>query len=253
MILLYIFILGLAVGSFLNVLIDRLPNGQSILGRSHCDYCKKTLQPRHLIPLVSYMLQKGKCQYCKRTLSWQYPGVEMLTGALFVFTWVFLPNESLEVRLLYLVVVSILIAMFFADLKYQIIPDELQIGLAVVAIRLTHVLGGLSYIDHIERLVYAFVVAIPMLVLFLVTKGRGMGFADVKLAFVLGLLFGAKLGLLVLYGAFILGGLVGIYLMISGRKNRKSKIAFGPFIVISALLVLYNMQFCTQLIARFFA
>src|SRR3989338_3394559 len=80
----FLFIFGTAIGSFLNVLIDRLPREESINGRSHCEYCKKTLSPLDLVPVLSFLFLKGKCRYCGRKLSWQYPGIEILTGLLFV-------------------------------------------------------------------------------------------------------------------------------------------------------------------------
>src|SRR3990167_9673658 len=81
----FLFVLGLAVGSFLNVLIDRLPREESIKGRSHCDDCKKTLSWNDLIPILSYVGLRGKCRYCKTNLSWQYPFIELLTTVIFVY------------------------------------------------------------------------------------------------------------------------------------------------------------------------
>src|SRR3989344_3248327 len=80
----FLFIFGTAIGSFLNVLIDRLPREESIMGRSHCEYCKKILSPIDLIPVLSFLFLKGKCRYCGKKLSLQYPGIEILTGVLFV-------------------------------------------------------------------------------------------------------------------------------------------------------------------------
>lgn len=251
MILLYIFVLGLSIGSFLNVVIDRLPNNKSILGRSHCDYCKKTLEPASLIPVVSYFLQGGKCKNCSKRLLVQYPIVEIVTGVLFVFTWTQFINLGVETTILYLTVVSIFIAMFVADLKYQIIPDELQLILFFVSFRLLYLLSNPNFLGYVERFTFAFVAMLPLLLLFLVTRGKGMGFADVKLTFILGILFGLKLGIVTVYLAFITGGVVGFCLLITGLKKRKSKIAFGPFIIASAFAVLYNQGLFMRLIGDF--
>jgi len=151
----------------------------------------------------------------------------------------------------HLVIVAVLIAMFVSDLKYQIISDELQIVLFLASSYLVFLQGSIGNLDGIERFVHAFVVMMPLMLLFLLTKGRGMGFADVKLMFILGLLFGLKLGLLIIYLAFIFGGAIGVYLLISKRKHLKSKVAFGPFIIFSALLVLYNQDFFRTLISNF--
>ncbi len=251
MILFFIFVLGLSVGSFLNVIIDRLPNNKSLLGRSHCDFCKKTLKPSNLIPILSYFLQGGRCESCRKKLSAQYPTIEMVTGLSFVFTWFQFIHLGLAATILYLIVVSIFIAMFVADLKYQIIPDELQLLLFCVSFGLLYLLNNPNLLDYAERLVFAFVAMFPLLFLFLITKGKGMGFADVKLTFILGFLFGLKLGFLIIYLAFISGGIVGFYLLVTGLKKRKSKIAFGPFIILSAILVLYNQSFIIKLLTEF--
>ena len=190
MTLLFIFILGLAVGSFLNVVIDRLPNNRSIMGRSHCDYCKKTLKPSNLIPVISYLLQRGRCESCSKKLSLQYPIVEMATGLLFIFTWLQFINLGTEITILYLTIVSIFVAMFVTDLKYQIIPDELQLLLFFVSLWLLSLLHRPDLLGYIERFTFAFVAMLPLLFLFLATRGKGMGFADVKLTFILGTLFG---------------------------------------------------------------
>ena len=127
-----IFILGLTVGSFLNVLIDRLPNDKSILGRSYCDHCKKTLSWKDLIPVLSFVYLRGKCRYCHAPLSYQYPIVELLTGLLFIATYQF---ATLNFQLIYyLLIVSSLIVVFFADLKYGIIPDKILLPAIVVSL-----------------------------------------------------------------------------------------------------------------------
>ena len=251
MILLFIFIIGLAVGSFLNVLIDRLPNNESIMGRSHCDHCRKNLRPLSLIPVLSYLLQKGRCSFCRGRLSLQYPAIELITGALFIVTWISFVGFGIEVASYYLIVVSILTTMFFSDLKFQIIPDELQLAFFLVSLRLLYVLNNPDLLGYLERFSFAFVVMLPLLFLFLITKGRGMGFADIKLTFIIGFLLGLKIGFLIIYLSFITGGLIGFILLILGAKNRKSKIAFGPFIIVSTLAVLYNQAFFSSLINSF--
>src|SRR3989344_1536255 len=132
-----IFILGLTVGSFLNVLIDRLPNDKSILGRSYCDHCKKTLSWKDLIPVVSFVILRGKCRYCHTRLSYQYPLVELLTGFLFILTYQFATlNFQFSIfnfqLIYYLLIVSCLIVVFFTDLKYGIIPDKIIFPASII-------------------------------------------------------------------------------------------------------------------------
>ena len=125
-----IFILGISIGSFLNVLIERLPKNKSILGRSACNHCNKTLSWKDLIPILSFVYLRGKCRYCHSPFSYQYPIVELLTGILFVFTIYYLPITNLSTNYLissiyYLAIVSSLIVIFFADLRHGIIPDKI--------------------------------------------------------------------------------------------------------------------------------
>ena len=143
-----IFLFGLFIGSFLGVLSDRLPKGETIMGRSHCDYCKKTLQWYDLIPTVSYIWQRGKCRYCHKRLSLEYPGIEILTGIVFVLitkiqitrykqiAMIQIPNEWIMFVswLLLLVISSAMIVIFFADVKYRIIPDEMLVVMLIIGL-----------------------------------------------------------------------------------------------------------------------
>jgi len=121
-----IFIIGLCIGSFVNVVIDRIPNNESIIyGRSYCDNCKKKLGWQELIPIISFFILKRKCKNCKAKISWQYPIVELVTGMMFIGTYLFLMvNVSLQL-IYYLAVISSLIAIFVTDLRYGIIPDKI--------------------------------------------------------------------------------------------------------------------------------
>ena len=132
--LIFIFILGTAIGSFLNVLVDRLPQEHSIMGRSHCDHCHKTLEAIDLIPVLSFAVFGGRCRRCQQKLSWQYPVSELITGAVFLLVFLFvgpapITITALIMKLGYLVVFSSILVILFADIKYQIIPDSMQLSL----------------------------------------------------------------------------------------------------------------------------
>lgn len=208
------FVFGLLVGSFLNVLADRLPKGQNVLwGRSRCDHCHRTLRWFELIPVVSYVLQGARCIRCHKTLSIQYPIIELITGLGFVY----LPMQ-------YWIIFSSLLVIFVSDLKYQIIPDSMVLIAAIASfLNSGHFLTGLASMAFFWTI-------------WRITRGRGMGFGDVKLAGALGLLLGFPLILFALYAAFLTGAVVGVILMITGRKTLKSKIAFGPFLVLGTAL-----------------
>ena len=244
----YLLVMGTAIGSFLNVLIDRLPAEESIMGRSHCDYCLRPLTALDLIPVISYLALKRRCRTCKKKLSWQYPAIEIFTGIIFVLTWIYAPviaDPSLFIieRLVYLTAVSALIVLFFADVKYQILPDSIQVTLVICSFILNALkfnLNGDMFLLNVPNLALAgLVVSAPVFFLFVFTIGRGMGFGDVKLAFTIGLLHGIWGGLLSLYVAFLGGGILGLLLIGFKLKKIKSKIAFGPFLIIGIIIVLF--------------
>lgn len=258
-----IFLLGLAMGSFLNLVADRLSNDQPITGRSRCDTCHRTLQWSELLPIVSYFIQKRRCRGCKTVLSWSYPLTELLTGCAFLLTYVFFPSDFFsyvyptigitEVSLvgggwifavvlaLMLVIVSCLITIVIADLKYFIIPDQVQLvlaGAALVLIGLS-VAGAPSWKQLGDHLLAALLIMLPMLILFLITRGRGMGFGDVKLAVSIGLLLGLRGGIATLYVAFLTGTVVGVALMLLRHYGMRSMVPFGPFLVLGMAAVIW--------------
>ncbi|MBI4225686.1 prepilin peptidase [Candidatus Roizmanbacteria bacterium] len=272
-----IFMLGLAIGSFLNVLIDRLPQEESIIGRSHCDHCKKDLAWNDLMPILSYVYLGARCRYCGKKLSFVYPLVEIITAALFVFV-VSLPSLNLRgspasllnlggssavegallsihvfvlEKLALLGIVSMAIVIFFSDLKYQIIPDSIQLSLFAFSF-LFLITKGVTPQVFLAQVVAAFAVMLPILIIFLVTRGKGMGFGDVKFAFSLGFLLGIVDGVLALYTGFITGALVGIGLIFLRKKGLKSKIAFGPFLVLGLLTMLFFKNNIVQLLKHFY-
>jgi len=237
----FLFFLGTIIGSFLNVLIDRLPREESIMGRSHCDHCKKTLSPIDLIPVLSFLFLKGKCRYCGKKLSLQYPGIEILTGVFFILIFnlkfeIF--NSNFKFLISNYAIVSCLIVIFFIDLKKQIIPDEMQITLFVTVL-LSKIIMGITGTALGYTIVEGLVVLLPILALYLLTKGRGMGFGDVKLAFNMGFFLGIKGGLVAIYAGFILGAISGIILLLLKKKKMKSKIAFGPFLVLGIFILMF--------------
>lgn len=220
-----IFALGAAVGSFLNVLIDRIPKGEDIVWKpSHCDYCKKNLRWYELIPIVSYTLQRGRCLRCRKRLSMQYPLIELVTALGFV--WLF-PN------ILHLAIYSAMLVLFVIDWKHMILPDVLLWIVLAVGVLLGIPLPSALRINHILAGVFS---ATGFLVLWLVTRGRGLGFGDVKLVGVLGLLLGYPATIISLYVAFLTGALYGVILMIISHANMKSRIAFGPFLIVGTLV-----------------
>jgi leader peptidase (prepilin peptidase)/N-methyltransferase len=258
----FLFIFGTAIGSFLNVLIDRLPREESVCGRSHCEFCKKTLSPLDLIPLISFLLLKGRCRYCGKKLSIQYPFIEILTGIVFVLSYWLLvirypefnmlfPITNIFYLIAYFGLVSCFIVIFFADVKYHIIPDEMQIAL-FLSILLYRVMGSMGVVGVMWAMLEGSVVMLPILFLHLITRGKGMGFGDVKLSFNMGFLLGLKSGLIAVYAGFILGAFFGIVLLLMRKKKMKSKIAFGPFLIAGIVVIVSFEKPIFSLIQRIY-
>ena len=230
-----VFVLGLCVGSFLNVLIDRLPKGEQVLrGRSKCDYCKKTLRWFELIPLLSFVMQHGTCLRCHKKLSIQYPLIEFITGLGFV--WIYLSFDySLIGLFAYWIIFSSLLVIFVSDLKYQIIPDSMVVA-GIIGTILLFFSSKPYALNPMHFLLTAILSSTLFFLLWLVTKGKSMGFGDVKLAFLLGLLLGYPKIIVALYSAFLTGAIFGVILILKGKRTLKSKIAFGPFLIVGALI-----------------
>jgi len=270
------FVIGTVIGSFLNVLADRLPQEETIMGRSHCDHCQKKLEGVDLIPVISFIYLGGKCRRCKKKLSFFYPLVEVVTGLSFVWVLIYAlsqlgnpaltgfanPGNLLEVlslvraNLFYILallgIVACSIVIFFADLKYQIIPDSIQVALFGFAF-LFLATQGLTPQIFLNHVLAAIVTMLPILILFLATKGNGMGFGDVKLAFTMGFLLGMIGGLASVYIGFVSGATIGIILIALKRMKLRSKIAFGPFLIIGLLSALFFNNQIDQIVRTFYS
>lgn len=247
MFLFLLFVFGLATGSFLLVLADRIPKKEPVfLGRSHCDHCQKTLSYKDLVPFFSFIALNGKCRYCKKPLSLYYPAVELLTGVLFVLTYLMVAQTSSMyyvasikyVELIYyLFIVSVLIVIFFADLKYGLIP--FVVIFPAIIITFLYIILNTQYVIP-NHLLSAIGASAFFLIIFLITRGRGMGFGDVVLAFFMGLLLGFPEIIVALYVAFLTGTIVSFILILGGKKKFfGSTIPFGPFLILGTYVSLF--------------
>jgi prepilin signal peptidase PulO-like enzyme (type II secretory pathway) len=251
---LLIFIFGLSVGSFLNCLIYRLEKEESFLrGRSYCPSCHHQLAWSDLIPLVSFLLLKRKCRYCRQKISWQYPLVELITGLFFVIILWYL-SFSFNIfsgfwffqLVYYLIIVSLLIIIFVYDLRHYVIPDKI-IYIAIGTAGLWYLAAGLllNFYNKYEILnaIYSAIGAAAFfLLIVLVSRGRWMGAGDIKLAFLLGLILGYPAILISLFLAFFFGAIIGIGLIILGKKTLKSEVPFGPFLISGFALTFFFGQ-----------
>ncbi len=226
------FVIGLVVGSFLNVCIYRLPEGKSIVSPpSACGSCGHRLGLLDMIPVLSYILLRGKCRYCGMPYSPRYALVELLTGCLFALCgFYYLPGIPLA---LVFVFVASLVVLTFVDFDHQIILDEvllLMLGCGAAYVFFT---TG-DYWDAVYGMGFA---GGLMLLIFILSRG-GMGAGDVKLCFVLGLWLGLKASIVCLMLSFIFGGVIGVFLLATGIKGRKDPIPFGPFLCLGAYISL---------------
>ena len=240
-----LFIIGLFIGSFLLVVVDRFPKGESILwGRSHCDMCDHTLSWYDLFPIVSYITLKGKCRYCHKPFGVSYPVIEVVTGLLFATIPIFFPLVSLPELLILCIISGCSIVVFFCDVWYGLIPDNAVLILGVSGI----LLGIIHHTSLLSLLLSSLGAGVFFLLLYLGTKRKGMGLGDVKLSFAMGLVLGYPFIILAFYIAFLTGALVALILIIGRRKKFKGdSIPFGPFLIIGMISVLLGGNYLWNL------
>lgn len=234
------FILGSAVGSFLNVVVDRVVKGGNILGRSRCDYCRTVLSVLDLVPVVSFITLGGRCRYCRRKLALQYPLVESLCGFLFSLTFYMLVLQayfSLLLLAYYLFIISVLIVVAIVDLRFSLIPTSFVFASSLVSLFYNYFY--LDSGDFVRSVFSAFALALSFLGIVALTRGKGMGSGDIPLVFLLGLFLGWPKSLAAIFLAFLSGAAISIILLASRKKTLGQAIPFGPFLIASAVAVLF--------------
>ena len=247
--------IGLSLGSFINALVWRLhkqlgkhakSNKYSILtGRSICPKCEHRLSAIDLIPVVSWLLLKGKCRYCHKPISISYPLVEAITTILFIVSYRYWPFIFNSQGIFYFVIWSALlvglIALSIYDIKWLTLPNKLIYPLIVIVliqiiVTIIFYGGGLHYVIN-EAIGLAIGGGI-FYVLFQVSKGKWIGGGDVKLGIILGLYLGSGIyALMMIFIASVLGSIYGGLLMALGKMNRKNLIPYGPFLILSTIII----------------
>lgn len=247
---LVLFALGAIVGSFLSVVILRSIRDEGwVTGRSKCDECETQLKWHDNIPLLSFIALRGKCRYCKKPIHPLHFLVELLTGILFVwwywggFLFFQLTQQPLTVLqpLFWLLVALALIIVFFTDVVYMIIPDEAVVFLTIITLlyRITLVGFGAMQLRDVWLMLLSTLGACGFLyLLWFFTKGKGIGFGDVKLMVPLSLLLGWPRTLVAVFLAFVIGAFFGVILLTIKKVKLKQAIPFGPFLIIGALISL---------------
>ncbi len=249
-----IFVLGTIIGSFLNVVIYRFNSGLSIAkGRSMCMSCSKTLRYYELIPIFSFLIQKGKCRSCGSKISFQYILVEFVTALIFLFTSMhfsyLIEYQNLRyvwIVSLYTFMFSLLVVMAVYDYKHKIIPDKLVYLFSVLAFASIFLNVDFStnssvfILPNYWAILAGPILALPFAFLWVISKGEWIGFGDAKLVLGLGFLLGVSKGFASIIIAFWIGAVVGIILiLINKRTNMKTQIPFAPFLILAFFLVFF--------------
>ena len=236
----FFFIIGAAIGSFLNVVIDRVALGEHILGRSYCNHCRATLKTLDLVPIVSFVGLGGRCRYCRRPISWQYPLVELATATLFIYLAYFLVLSqvfSLFAFVYFALVLAILIVVAVVDIKFSLVPTTFVFAGAIVALFYSYF--NLTSQEFVVNVFVAAVLAVALLLVVVLTRGRGMGSGDIPLVFLISLFLGWPKSAVAIFAAFVLGAVVALSLIIAGRKKFGQTIPFAPFLVTGTILALF--------------
>ena len=238
-------LLGLAIGSFLNVVIYRVPAGESVVHPpSRCPSCGAQIRNRHNVPVFGWLALRGKCYDCKAPISARYPLVELATGLLFAAMTLRILHLDLNAAVpAYLYFVAIGVALTMIDIDHKRLPNNIVLpSYAVLAVLLTIATG---YSGDWDALLRAGIGAAGLFAFYFVIAyayPAGMGLGDVKLAFILGGVLAYlswKTFAVGSFGGFVLGALGGIALMAARRGDRKTAIPFGPYMIVAAVLALF--------------
>jgi leader peptidase (prepilin peptidase)/N-methyltransferase len=225
------FITGLIIGSFLNVCIYRIPKGESIAyPPSHCTSCGNRIKPYDLIPVVSWIFLKGRCRYCGEKIYVRYTRIELLTGILFVF--IYLKYGFTMECLKFLILASFLIVIGMIDFDTtDVYAKTTWTGI---------IIGGIFLLIKVymnlpvKTFIYGAFLGGGLISLIIVIT-KGMGWGDAEICLLGGLFLGLKLTVLMMGISFVLGGVIGVILILTGKKNRKDYIPFGPFIAVAVV------------------
>ncbi len=247
--LLVALVIGLLTGAFVNTFLLRTPDGlRFTAGKRKCVTCARPMHAKDHFPLISYLVLQAKCRACKSVIPWQYPALEVVMGLLFVgFAWQILSGDvgvppfardSSDAIALFIrngLLTMLLLPIFMFDWRASIIPDRLSIPAMIVAIALNTAMG----VDPMAMLFGGVALGAFFALQYLVSRGTWVGGGDIRLAMVIGFLLGPELGTLALLFAYALGSLAGLYLIFVRRRDMRSHVPFGTFMVIGTYLSLF--------------
>ena len=234
--------MGLSIGSFINCFVWRLHAQKRVDGRSMCPKCKVQIDWYDNVPVLSYVWLKARCRHCKKSISWQYPVVELATGALFVLFFllrhdhIFLNYNAVAFVALFrdFFIIAVLVVIFIYDLKYYLILDKVTLP-AIVLIFGLNLLTGASWSG---MLISAIIGGSFFLIQFIVSSGRWIGGGDIRLGFLMGMILGWPNILAALFISYILGSIIGVALISMKKKKMDSEVPFGVFLTFSTVITM---------------
>jgi leader peptidase (prepilin peptidase) / N-methyltransferase len=235
MVLVPVVTFGLVIGSFVNVVIARLPQRRSLWApRSACPECGNQIAWHDNIPLISFVALRGRCRACAARIPWRYPLVEAVTAALFALAWVIFAGDVRDF-VVAAVFLAALVAITFIDLRHQIIPDAITLPGIAAGLAASLITERISWVESVGGVLLGGGLFVAIILL---SRG-GMGGGDLKLGAMLGAFLGWKVLLVGLFVAVTLGGISAITLLASGRLARKDAIPFGPFLAVGGIVALF--------------
>ncbi len=248
--LLVSFVFGGVIGSFLNVVILRLPEERSISGRSHCPSCKNVLRAIDLVPIFSYLFLGGRCRNCKTVISARYLVIELISAFCFAFAYYMIwPQSILDVIILFKIwfVVSVLISVFVIDLEHFLILDKIIFPASIIVLIFNigvDLWGNFGFnsiflSNTIGGVVGAVVTAGTCFAIWYVSKGKWIGFGDVKFMLFLGVVLGFPVSIMSFFLSFMLGAAIAIPMLVLGGYSFGSKLPLGTFLSASVFISLF--------------
>lgn len=246
-------LLGGIVGSFLNVVIIRLPqDGASIVfPSSHCPGCQSKLRWHDNIPVISFILLRGKCHSCSMPISWQYPVVEVVMAL--ISAALFYRFSLAPIFGIYFVFCAALLAIIFIDFYHQIIPDTISLPGILIGFAFSFINPTLSWQDSALGIIAGGGILYSIAAgYYLLTKREGMGGGDIKLLAMIGAFLGWQSLPFIIFSSSLLGSVVGIGAMLKQKKGGRTVIPYGPFLSIAAITYLYYQQEIREFFIMFF-
>lgn len=234
-----IFILGAAIGSFLNVCIYRLPRGLSVITpSSHCPFCKTTIKWYANVPLFGYIFLGGKCRYCHNKISFRYPFIELITGLVSVS--LFKLYGLTPASLIYFILIASLIVVAWIDMDFYIIPDTISLPGIVIGFLSSVFILNLNWLDSLVGILLGGGSLLSIALIYKIIRNKeGMGMGDVKLLAMIGAFLGWRSIIFIIIASSFLGSIIGAAYLMFSKEDSSKQIPFGPFISIATILYIF--------------